>query len=861
MENKKKLIGSGIGLVLLVLLAVLLVTSCGDKPGSSGETEITTAPAEVTGNAAPDVTEEATQAPTEMPTEVPAEATEPTEETEPEEESGSSGGSSRPGGSGGFTGSDTESDPPEEEEPEETEPTEPEDLGITDPGTQTNAYAEVLSQIPEEISSVKIPTRKTIYYNLYNAAGTVLTIADEDAYVVYNGKTYEAVDGVVTVELEKTEDAVSPVSIQIGSKAKKAKTYLMQFTMPVGSMENPEVIEDISELNVSLDADQADGYYYSYTAMQNGTLSLSVGGIAPENAACEIIVTRTRTNEIGETEETVVKLSESEDGAISIDLELGDVITIQVKALPEGTAAEIRVIGTFEPSSGTEDNPTWLNMPEDTIVIPAGKTIYYAARAHGAIMTVTGEGVSGITVTHNGQTYGPVDNAVTLEASNTDISASCLFAISNSGGKAVTCTVTFGYPLGDASNPATLTIGSNTAAVKEGSSGYHYTWTAGGEGDLIVTMDAGNANGWYYCINIPDKGYYGESHYSNDAEPVSSETVSVSEGDVVQIVVNTCGESGTVPAGEVTFTAKFDEGTGTKDNPYQLIGDLEVDLEVGAGKTVYLQCRSLSMLFTLNGTDVEVTHGGVTHRDKEGVVSFVVTEGDMYNPPLFAITNKSDTDKIYPIAFTYVVGSTMNPAELVMGENSVDLEADSEGYVYGWIAPEDGTLTITMDVEKNTAGWIYCVNNLTKAGGYGENHYSHDTELEPSETITVKAGHEIQVVVGTFDPSGVAPAGTVTFTAEFVPTNPAPAAEATEPEVTEPEITEPEVTEPAATEPEATEPEATEPEATEPEVTEPEGTEPEVTEPAEPEATEPEPTEPEATEPESTEPAEPEAEA
>lgn len=860
MANKKKLIGLGIGLVCVILLVVLLMTRCGGDV-SDPSVPVTSAPVDVTETAAP--ADSATEVPTEPAEEtVPEETepvveTEPVEETEPDEESqgSSSGGNSSPGGTGGFTGGTGSSDSEADGEGNSDGTTTPEGVTVADPGTETNAYTEVLGDTPEEIGTVKIPADQNVYYNIYNAAGSYLTIEDGDAFVVYNGETYKAENGVVTVALAEAE---GPVSLQIGSGAAEEKAYTLKFGMPVGTEQNPEVVEDISHMLITLPEGHNGSYYYRYNVIETGTLTMKFISMDPENGSCQIILTRIRSDENGETSETVASV----DGVVSIDVEYGDIVIMQVIVEPPVTEAEIYIQGTLDVTTGTIDNPIQLTYPEDSIVIPAGKTVYYTANVAGASMTVTGEKLTAIAVEHNEFVYVAEGNVISLEASASGRGNSCLFAITNSSHEAVACDVTFAYPVGHSMNPAELIIGSNTAAIKEGCSGYYYSWTATQAGDLTITIDEANANGWFYSISKPESGYYGENHYDTDETPVTSETIAVTEGDVVEIIVNTNSATGIAPAGDMMFTAEFAVGAGTEENPYLIVGELEADLTVGAGETMWIQCRVLSMIFTLEGTEVEVAHDGVTHAAANGVVTFLVTGGSMYEPPVFAISNLSAEEKTYHVAFTYPVGTSENPEEVQLGENSVELEKDSIGYFYGFVAEEDGVLTITMDVEQNTAGWLYCVNNMTTEI-YGVNHYSDEEEPVPSETIEVKAGDEIQIVLGTYAPGGVSPAGTVYFTAEFLTTAQAAqaavlAAEpaAVEPEVVEPKAAAPEVTEPEATEPEAVESEVVEPEVTEPESAEPEVAEPEVSEPevAAPEVVEPEVVEPEVTEPEVTEP-------
>lgn len=111
-----------------------------------------------------------------------------------------------------------------------------------------------------------------------------------------------------------------------------------------------------------------------------------------------------------------------------------------------------------------------------------------------------------------------------------------------------------------------------------------------------------------------------------------------------------------------------------------------------------------------------------------------------------------------------VVGTWDKPDALKIGSNTAKIKAESDGYYYTWTATEAGDLTITMP----SGQWAYAINNVTTSN-YSSLHKSTDRPIKRSETITVRAGDVIQVMVNTLNPSNEwqNPAGNITFTMAF----------------------------------------------------------------------------------------------
>ncbi len=114
------------------------------------------------------------------------------------------------------------------------------------------------------------------------------------------------------------------------------------------------------------------------------------------------------------------------------------------------------------------------------------------------------------------------------------------------------------------------------------------------------------------------------------------------------------------------------------------------------------------------------------------------------------------------------VGSWDCPEEITAGDHSASLEAGNfSGYNYKWTAPEEGVATITMNTADN---WTYCVNGEMADGSYvyGDTHWSDDDPVVKSESINVQAGDILTVMVNTYDPAGMNPAGNIDWTLSFV---------------------------------------------------------------------------------------------
>lgn len=180
-------------------------------------------------------------------------------------------------------------------------------------------------------------------------------------------------------------------------------------------------------------------------------------------------------------------------------------------------------------------------------------------------------------------------------------------------------------PAGTWDDPAALVVsGTNTAELVAGvmgSQGYYYTWTATGNGTLSITVSG--TNGWQYCMNNMTKVSYGDTHWSDDDPLVATETIVVTEGDVIELFVNTYDPANmfAAPAGTVVVTTNFAKDVGLGDNSVSLAAGMEAMY----GKTyTFTAPEDGHISLMLNG-------GSVNGQD--GIMGIYMTGGDI------AVTN------------------------------------------------------------------------------------------------------------------------------------------------------------------------------------------------------------------------------
>lgn len=168
-----------------------------------------------------------------------------------------------------------------------------------------------------------------VHYCLYRVSETVLTIKDQNVYVIYDGVTYTPVDGVLTIPKLYSESTQIPVKIAIGNKGIKDKTFAVKLSYPEGHQMNPYALST-GNLTTHCAEGDSQGVYYSFTASKNGTLTIAIKKVTGAES-CNVSITSETL--IGGT-----RLESTEDtgkSSVSMSLSEGETVIVNIVVNPE----------------------------------------------------------------------------------------------------------------------------------------------------------------------------------------------------------------------------------------------------------------------------------------------------------------------------------------------------------------------------------------------------------------------------------------------------------------------------------------------------------------------------------------------
>ena len=733
MKNKKSL-DILLTLFCLTVLLVLTLAACNGEvsptePVTEPTQPTTEAPAEPTTEAP---TEEVTEVPTEVPTEAPTE--EPTEPTEP----ATSSPSVNTGTGGGYT-------PVEPEETEPVEPTEPPTIQVAEPGSETNAYYENIAAAGE-FSTVELAAGETVHYAV-QTPGSYLELNDPEVELTVDGQLCQAEENGVLVQL--ATEGVTVHRLQLKNNGQETKKVAIRVLDAEGSQTNP-IIPETLNFAVSLEEGDENGLHYLWTADAEGILKLRLLGDTP----AEMVVT------LGET---VLKLSESQDGKLQLPVKPEDQVAIQVVALPDAEgnypAGELLVDGYV--AVYCDLNVEQIPFQTESSVIPGGKSVIY--RITGASRNMLHIASDSVGVVYNGESFAG-ESLVSVKLSLQDEIA--VVEIYNLAAQDQSFPFNFDYAIGHRENPHVLTaLDEIPVAMEAGLADYYYSYTAPNAGVISFqiweypALDACKTD--IVLENLTAQTSAGLWITDENGELVESGTASlpVKAGDSLMIRVS--AERAENEAAEFMVYGTL---YGAEDNPIP-VEYPGFAAYVPAGDTLYYCGYNMQdLLFDLEASQVAVLHDGTRYEPEFDLIHFpVVAAGRM--PAVFGIQNTGAEAAVYNVTLSYPVGHLENPDSLKLGTTTLTREAGKFDYHLQFTAPRAGTLTVAFDPAAN---WLYAVDNLTQYI-YGDTRYSDDETQMAVTEVAVAAGDLVQIRVNTYNPeiAWETPAGSISFTATY----------------------------------------------------------------------------------------------
>lgn len=738
MKNKK-LMRLLIGLVCMavcVALAGCVEDSTPTQPPVSTTEPVTEAPVETTQAPTEAPTEQPTEPPTEQPTEMPTEAP-----TEAPVDSPSSGPVNS-GTGGGYTPI----------EPEETQPetTEPETIEVASPGSDTNPYYESLDD-SGEFSTAQVPAGESIHYVL-KTSGTYLRIEDPELALTVDGMACEGTDGFFEVQLPA--DSSQLVRMELANQGSEAKAFAVKIVDRIGGVTNPQDIETVEDLKVTLPEGDEDGYCYRWTAPNDGVLKLWLQNA--ESVSADLAVT------VGKTQ---YQLSETDTQGLRVPVSQNAEVLIHVVPVADAEgnipAQEVELDGYL--ACYVDMTVESLPYAEQTVEIPAGQSVIYRiGGAAGKLLHITGQETA---VIYGGTGYLPEEGKITLKLAEETPTEVEIF---NAGSQQAAFDLEIGYPLGHQENPIVLdALGEITTQAHAELDGCWYSYTAPAAGQITFQVweypTGENAKTDIHLMNLRSGAEAGLWSSDENGDPVEAYTVSVTvkAGDTVLIHVSVTENDAAADAQLLIYGDLY----GSEENPIQIQYPGFV-AEVPAGQTLYYCGYNLSdLLLSVSGEKFSLSHNDQLYQPEEGKIQLsVVAAGRM--PALFAVSNTGTEDASYTGIFTYPVGHMENPDQLILGTTRLNREAGKFEYCLNYTAPKAGKLVFTFDA---AASWCYTVDNQTQQI-YGETQFSDSDPLVAETELAVNAGDTVQIRVNTYNPETPweSPAGEVAFEATLV---------------------------------------------------------------------------------------------
>lgn len=320
-----------------------------------------------------------------------------------------------------------------------------------------------------------------------------------------------------------------------------------------------------------------------------------------------------------------------------------------------------------------------------------------------------------------------------------------------------------------------MVLGNNVLEAASGNQS-EYTFTAKETGTLYITIRNWSMNSIEYGEKMLTYGW-SKILVNGTAMSAMTGTLHVTAGDVVTFVITSDGDH-YVSNVFLSMEGYYEEPLGTEFNPVVLTPSdtPTTSIEIPAGGEVWYKLEDFY------DYDLRV------YGEDAYIISFYYDYSVGWPYPLVSTYHYAENGvATYTVAYQYVMignagteaatfqiegylpeGLNQNPAELQMGEQTIELEFEQYAYYIEWIAPQDGVLTLVFSGDM----WRYDAVNVGNPSDYADDGtYFSSRALDeiPVDTVVieVKAGDLVRINVGCSNAEYDIPAGTVTINASF----------------------------------------------------------------------------------------------
>lgn len=476
-------------------------------------------------------------------------------------------------------------------------------------GTKENPFEKHETEFQAEV-----PAGKEVYYQMYRVDGMILEISDPNAYVIYNDEKYAAVDGKVSLALS-TPDTYTPAVFAIGNAGTEDKKFDVKLSFLEGTSGNPFVM-GLGDFNVKVAAGNEQGVYYTYTATENGTLTLNCTSVT---AGVNYDFTLYNT-----VSSALRNLSSDGNGtsAVSITVNAGDEVQFSVGTLPnennEYPAADFTFNASFVPGEGTGIDPNAMvdykvtvtdksgkGIPGVTVRLTVDSAVQNVVTDESGVASATLRGGNYIVTVTSPEGY-KADNTeyivtslnstvtITLEKKSTVQKTYTVKVVDESGKAIKDASVTVGssnFAKTNSNGVATFTLIEDNYSVSASASGYttdgqNYSFENGAT-EITITLKKQNSSEQAKQVDykVTVKDYSGKAitgvavQIKNGSAVVATEavdskgvvSVKLAEGTYTAVVVDDAYGSGAVtltakkPSADLVAAVKMDMSKGVEE--------------------------------------------------------------------------------------------------------------------------------------------------------------------------------------------------------------------------------------------------------------------------------------------------------
>lgn len=513
---------------------------------------------------------------------------------------------------------------------------------------------------------VTVEAGEKFFVDLFKAKDMYMQIRSAEAAVTYNGKTYQPQSGAVGLVVN-APDTYTPAKLVIANNGSSRQTFKVTLTPLQGTLNNPFPMK-LEEFTANIQAGNEQGVYYSYTATEDGTLTLKATGAT---AGVKYGFTLYNLNSYAQrTLEADGATGADGYPTLSIQAKKGQTIQVIVSTLPDDSnmypAAAIKLLPSFEAGEIGDDEQEEKLAYTVTVKDDAGEPVpnvsitlwqqlqveegEEAPEVQPVQLSTNAEGVASAQLpkgTYAGSFILPEgyeeveDTSFTLTEEKT------------------TCEIEL--------KKIVIVIHDYTVVLKD-ANGAPVANAKVQIGDTIITTDAAGKA----VFTLEEASYTVLMHTLPDAYTAAQDSYPFAEG-------------------EITLEIVLDIKPGTAGNPYRVEAYPFDTAAIAPGSQAhFLLCNAGGMELIIRNDAASVIYGGQTYSPVAGVVTVPLEQGDA----AIVLCNSAAEERGFTLRVQHPLGAKENPIVLSqLGSIPVSLKAGREdGCFYTWTAEEFGTV-------------------------------------------------------------------------------------------------------------------------------------------------------------------------